>query len=151
VLSQRTPEADSPIANGEGHGVPNKDDGRHGIPTNFRVTVDQIIHAERDAKGVRASQNSHGEYQAKPVDVVGRPDAPEDERCRHDDEADGKWPQSMFRLHDAVVAPRQFDGQPVAESTGDERAERCMVSQGLGGTTSTRQSYPTMTPTRVAT
>ena len=54
------------------------------------------------------------------MDLVRGPDAPEEKRGGDHDEADGEGPEALLRLHDAVVAPRELDGQPVADAAGED-------------------------------
>lgn len=106
-----------PIANRERHCVTNKNDGHNGISTKVVVAIDQIIDADDQTHDARRRQRAHGEDEAKPVDAVLRSYTPEDQGCWDTNDADHKRPQAMLSFHYAVVATRESDGEPVAQSS----------------------------------
>lgn len=93
----------NPIPNSKAHRIADNDHGRHAITTNRRVTINEIVHTQRNAASITESSAAHGDNEAEPVDMVSSAYTPEDEGCGENDEADGESPEALFGLVDAVA------------------------------------------------
>jgi len=54
------------------------------------------------------------------MNVVRSADTPEDQATRQHNQTDGEQPQAVLGLHDALVAAREADGEPVRQEAGVE-------------------------------
>ena len=99
----------SPVTNSKAHRISHNDDSSHAIATHILITINEIIHTERDADGVRKREESHGEDQTKPLDLVCGADTPEDQGARDDDDVCCEEPEALFGLHDTTVTACKFD------------------------------------------
>lgn len=121
-LKKKRRKKSIPISNRKRHRIPDQNDRGHRIAAQLPIAVDEVVDAECDAARVAERERAHGHEQAKPVHVVGGADAPQDQGRGDDDDAGGKGPEALLGFHDAVVAPGEFDGEPVAEAAGEEGA-----------------------------
>ncbi len=100
-----------PLTNSKAHRIPNDNNGRHPIGAHLLITIDEVIHAKRDAARVRKGEHAHGPDEPEPVHAVGGADAPDDEGDGDDDGGEGEEVEAVLGLHDAFVVAGDAAGE----------------------------------------
>lgn len=95
--------SDSPISYGESHRVANNHDGSKRITGQVPVAVNCIRDGDLRARGRRKRDDAHGEYDAKPVNMVESADAKENATERDENERRNHQPDTVFCFEKALV------------------------------------------------
>lgn len=104
----------SPVSDGEAHRVADEDDGHDGFAAQLLVRIDAVADGQLGADGVDEAEETEGEDETEPVDVMRGSDAPQDQAPGNEGQQGNQEPETVFGLHDALVASRQLENEPVS-------------------------------------
>jgi len=106
----------------------------------YLEAVDSVAECDGCATNDTKSQQSQSKNRTKPMDLPRRPDTPEYQSSAAENARKQESPESLLRLADPAIAPRESNGQFVgrpaapygAECGGNERREICGSDEARG-------------------
>jgi hypothetical protein len=117
------------IPNSKTHRVTNEDDRDYSFARQRAVRVDAIRNTQLQPYRIRHSDYAHRKNGSKPVRVVRGPDAPKYQPKWDQQQRWHKQPQSVLRLHDAVISARfahyECVAQPACVCGADCNSKQC--------------------------
>ena len=106
ILGEGRGVGNSPIPHRKTHNIANHNHRHHRLTAQLPIRIDAVADGQLQPNHVRETDDAHCEYQAEPVHTLRGAHAPQYETTGDEKGGEGEEPETVFRVHDAVVSPR---------------------------------------------